>query len=607
MITEVKRRPLLPYLVAAAILFYLGQGLAKLYQLAPAGSVHDVFGLEKLSWTLDNLDLFPWLDLSVTNQSLLTGATFAFVALLLYMRVKHTGTYRYGEEHGSARYATQEEIDGFKDKDEEYNTIFTKHARVGLLNDRLPYANQTNKNVAVVGGPGAGKTFTFLLPNALQFISSKVFTDTKGLLVRQLGWVLEKFGYVIKVVDFITMLNTDQFNPFVYMKDEMDIDRLAERVVEATAKNDNKGEDFWAQAELFFMKALLGYLYFDSKLSNYTPSLAQVTDLLRQLKRKDPDVPSVIELLFEDLEKAAPGNYANKQWAMFQDCFTGETWNSVMAIIASRFSVFSHDAIAKLTDKDTLYIERWNIEKTAVFITVPEVNPAYQFLTALLMGTILDVTVKTADSVLQGTHPTATELLPLEIYGDEWAQMGRIFNLENYMAALRSRLISLKLILQSFAQLDMLYGEKRAEAILDTCDAILYLGANSQRTLKNLSERSGPSTINDRNQSETRSRNGSSSTQHSKLKRELLTPHEMATVPYDEALLFLARTNVYRDKKASINDHPRGSYVANKPTDKHWYRYVRHMSDIDEFLFGVKPSHLVEVTLEEIDQLTKVA
>ncbi|WP_161980960.1 VirD4-like conjugal transfer protein, CD1115 family [Streptococcus sp. S784/96/1] len=606
MIREVKRRKFLPYLVLAVIFFYLGHWLTTIYQQAPPGEGADIFGLSKVSWVLENIDKYPWFNVAFTSQSLQVGTLGVLLAILLYMRVQYTGVYRPGEEHGSARYATQEEIDSFKDKNEEYNTIFTKRARVGLINDRLPYANQTNKNVAVVGGPGAGKTFTFLLPNALQFISSKVFTDTKGLLVRQLGWVLEKFGYVIKVVDFITMLNTDQINPFVYMKDEMDIDRLAERIVEATAKSENKGEDFWAQAELFFMKALLGYLYFDGRLSNYTPGLTQVTDLLRQLKRKDPDVPSVIELLFEDLEEALPDNYANKQWTMFQDCFTGETWNSVMAIIASRFSVFSHDAIAKLTERDTLHIERWNIEKTAVFITVPEVNPAYQFLTALLMGTILDVTLKTADSVIQGTHPTATELLPLEIYGDEWAQMGRIFNLENYMAALRSRLISLKLILQSFAQLDMLYGEKRAEAILDTCDAILYLGANSQRTLKILSDRSGGSTINDRNQSETRSRNGSTSTQHSKLKRELLTPHEIATVPYDEALLFLARTNVYRDKKASINDHPRGHYIANKPTDRHWYRYVRHMSDINEFLDGVKPSHQVEVSLEEIDKLPKL-
>ncbi|HFI0149781.1 TPA: VirD4-like conjugal transfer protein, CD1115 family [Streptococcus suis] len=603
-ITTIKRRRFLPYLVFGLVLFYLFHWCFKLYVLAPeVDRSVDIFALSKLEWCLDNWHTKPLIDLAFTPHSFLAGNLGFLVALLVYMRPQVTGTYRYNEEHGSARYATQEEIDGFKDSDEEYNTIYTKHARIGLLNDRLPYSNQTNKNAIVVGGPGAGKTFTFVLPNALQLISSKVFTDTKGLLVRQLGKFYERFGYKVKVIDFITMLNSDQFNPFVYMRDEMDIDRLAERIVEATAKSENKGEDFWAQAELFFMKALIGYLYFDSQVSQYTPGLAQVTDLLLNLQREDPDSPSVVEVLFEELEKELPGNYANKQWDMFRKTFKNDTWNSVMAIIAARFSVFSHDIIAKLTEKDTLNIERWNIEKTAVFITVPEVNPAYQFLTALLFGTILEVSVRTADAVIKGEYPEADTLIPLEIWGDEWAQVGRIAYLENYLAALRSRLISVKMILQSFAQLDILYGEKRAEAIRDTCDVILYLGANSQSTLKGLSERSGPQTINDINTSETKSRNGSTSIQHSKQKRELLNPHEIATVPYDEALLFVARTNVYRDKKASVKDHPRYNYLAHKPTDPNWYRYVRHMSDIDEFLDGVRPSNQIDITEEEIHSI----
>lgn len=607
MITEIKRRPLLPYLVAAAILFYLGQGLAKLYQLAPAGSVHDVFGLEKLSWTLDNLGLFPWLDLSVTNQSLLTGATFAFVALLLYMRVKHTGTYRYGEEHGSARYATKEELISLRDQDEDKNMLFTENAQMGLFNKRLPYDKQINKNVLVIGGTGDWKTRSFVKPNLLQANSSFVTTDTKGMLIHETGQFLQNQGYAVKIFDLINLTNSDSFNVFKYMSKETDIDRVAEAIVTATKRSNNQGEDFWIQAEMLLMRALIGYLYFDGKVSGYLPSLPQVMDLIRVLERTDPDVPSVLELLFEDLETDLPGNYANKQWQSFNKNFSGETRKSVLAIISSRFAVFDHDDVRKLVERDTLEIETWNVKKTAVFINIPEVNPAYQFLSALLFSTMFDVTFKTADDVLKGLRPDVSELLHLQVEADEVAQVGKIPNLPQIISVIRSREISIKLMIQSTSQMEELYGKDNTKTIFNNCGTILYLGSNDKDTLEYLSQRSGKMTINDRNQSETRSRNGSSSTQHSKIGRDLLTPHEVATIGTTEALVFISKHNVFRDKKLILERHKNAAALSDHPGDGKWYRYIRHMSDIDEFLDGVKPSHLVEVTLEEIDQLAKVA
>ncbi|MDX5039079.1 type IV secretory system conjugative DNA transfer family protein, partial [Streptococcus suis] len=139
----------------------------------------------------------------------------------------------------------------------------------------------------VIGGTGDWKTRSFVKPNALQRNSSYIFTDTKGLLVHELGKSFEDDEYQIKVFDVITFMNSNRFNVFRYMRSELDIDRVAEAIVIATKKSDHSGEYFWIQAQTLLMRALIGYLYFDSSLSGYVASLPMMADLVRNLKEKD--------------------------------------------------------------------------------------------------------------------------------------------------------------------------------------------------------------------------------------------------------------------------------------------------------------------------------
>ncbi|HEL1585354.1 TPA: type IV secretory system conjugative DNA transfer family protein [Streptococcus suis] len=602
-ITTIKRRRFLPYLVLGLILFYLFHWCFKLYVLAPeVDRSVDVFALSKLEWCLDNWHTKPLLDLAFTPHSFLAGNLGLLVVLLVYMRPQVTGTYRYNEEHGSARYATQEEIDSLKDEIEDNNMLFSERSGMGLFNKRLPFDKQINKNVLVIGGTGDWKTRSFVKPNALQRNSSYIFTDTKGLLVHELGQSFEDDGYQIKVFDVITFMNSNRFNVFKYMRSELDIDRVAEAIVTATKKSDHSGEDFWQQSQMLLMRALIGYLYFDSRVSEYIANLPMLADMARNLKEKD-ETESIMATLFQELEKEVPGNYACKQWDLFNELYNGETRNSVYAIVASIVSVFDHEAVRRLVEDDNMEIETWNIKKTAVFINIPEVNPAYQFLTSLLFSTIFEVTFKTADDILLGRNTKVSYPLHLQIEGDEIAQVGKIPNLPPIISVIRSREISIKLMIQSLSQLQELYNEKNTKTILNNCGTVVYLGSNDQDTLKWLSERSGKMTLNDRNISESRSRNGSTTVQNAKLGRELLTPHEVATIAPDEALVFIAKHNVFRDKKFDLLKHRRAEELADSPTDPNWYRYVRHMSDIDEFLDGVRPSNQIDITEEEIHSI----
>ncbi|KXT75175.1 hypothetical protein STRDD10_00411 [Streptococcus sp. DD10] len=607
MIVEKKQKRFLPYLGLGIILFYFFHWLAKLYGLAPqTDTLTDPFGLGKIEWMLDNFTQYPWIDLQFTSASLFAGIFGFFLALFLYMRITDTGVYRYGEEHGSARFATAQELSSFRDSEANNNKIFTQNAQMGLLNKRLPYKRQLNKNTVVIGGPGSGKTFTFVKPNALQTVASKIFTDTKGLLIHETGQSFINQGYKLKVFDLISLTNSDSFNVFRYMKKETDIDRVAEAIVTATKKSDQQGEDFWQQAQMLLMRALIGYIYFDSQLSGYEASLPQVVDLIRNLKRDHPDVESPVEMMFEQLEIDLPSNYACKQWKLFNKNFDGQTRTSVFAIVASTFSVFDHEDVRKLVEKDTMQIENWNIEKTVVFINIPENNTAYQFLSALLFSTIFEVTISTADQIIKGIHPYAKELLHLQVEGDEFANVGKIPNFAQVLSTVRSREISVDIIIQALPQLEDLYGKAQARAIINNCDSLLYLGGADEDTLKYLSFRAGSQTINDQNFSESRGRNGSNSKQHSKIKRELMDPHEVATIDIDEALLFISKQNVFRDQKANVNQHPRVAELANSPYDATWYRYKRYMSDIDEWKEQVGEENVIYATLSDLDEVPLV-
>lgn len=592
MITERKRKKFLPYFLLSIVFFYLFHCLFVFYQKAPdLSSSTDVLDIAKFDWLINNFTYKVFLNIHFTSFSILTGLVGIVIALMAFLRVSDTGVYRHGEEQGSARFATVKELLSFRDKEPENNMIFTKNGQMGLFNKRLPYPKQLNKNSLVVGIPGDGKTFTYVKPNIMQENSSFVITDPKGLLVREVGSMLENDGYTIKVFDLVNLTNSDTFNVFNYMKSELDIDRVSEAIVDGTKKSDKQGEDFWAQAELLLMRSLLGYLYFDSQISGYTPNLSNVSDMLRNIQRIDKKKPSPVEKMFEALDKELPDNYACKQWELFNNNFQSETRTSVLAVASARYAVFDHKKVKTLIERDTMEMDKWNIEKTAVFITIPETNKAFNFLASLMFAMMFDVLTHQADDMLQGLIHQDKELLHIQFIIDEFANIGKIPNFNEVLASIRSREMSAKIIIQAISQLQAMYHNDW-KTIINNCATILYLGTQDKETMEYFSLRSGKQTINVKNRSVSRGRNGSMSESNQIQMRPLMTPDEIARIGVDEALLFIAKQNVLKDKKASVFDHPKAKELANHHTDDNWYQYKRYMTDIAEWQSNVDESQL---------------
>lgn len=601
---EKKPRVFKHYVILGCIFFYIGHFLAKLYEVSPdTSSIYDPLGIGRITWMLANplangiIDIFP------SFLSLIVGSLSFLIAMFLYLRVNRQDNYRPGEEHGSARYATIKDLEKFKDDIDDNNMIFSKNARMSLFNKRLPFSAQLNKNTVTIGTPGDWKTRSLVKPNIMQLNCSFVLTDPKGLTIHELGKLLEKEDYRLKVFDLVNLVNSNQFNVFHYMHDETDIDRVTESIIEGTAKSLNKGEDFWVQAETLLIRALIGYLYFDGRvLKNYEPNIAMVADMLRGLKRENPEVPSVVERMFDELESKMEGNYANKQFELFMRNFGGQTLMSVLAITSARFSVFDHDAVRNMVATDNMEMETWQTEKTAVFISLPETDKSFNFLANLMFVTMLRILPKVADTVLQGKHEKfkAKDLLHIRLFLDEFAQLGRIPTFVESQASVRSREISMDIFLQALNQLIATYKDDW-KTILNNSGAIIYLGTNDEDTMKYFSMRAGKETVHLRNKSQTFSQQGSSTESEQIISRDLMTPDEVSRIGIEEALVFIAKQNVFRDKKFDLLEHPRADQISDDPDDGNWYKYVRFMSDIEEWESRVDKRQIIEVDKSSLE------
>ena len=132
--------------------------------------------------------------------------------------------YRRREEHGSAKWGNAGALNKkYRDKDPSANKLLTQNVRIGLDGKK----HRRNLNILVCGGSGAGKTRFFCKPNAMQCNTSFVILDPKGEIVRDIGGLLENKGYEVRVLDLINMHRSHCYNPFVYLRNDNDVQRLS--------------------------------------------------------------------------------------------------------------------------------------------------------------------------------------------------------------------------------------------------------------------------------------------------------------------------------------------------------------------------------------------
>lgn len=449
----------------------------------------------------------------------------------------------------------------------------------------------------VVGGSGAWKTTSYIMSNIAQMLGSFVLTDPKGQTVHKVGKMLERNGYKIKVVDFDTLKNTDHFNPFAYVKDEITLKKVINALIGATnAEHEKKGEPFWDKSEEMLITALFAYLYYryrgtdKVKGDGVMPSLDQIGTLIRLLKRENKDVESPLEFMFKNFaEEFGTENYAYLQWLNFLRNFEGKTRDSVLAITITRFSLFDLEQVKDFIKDDNLEIEKWVEEKTAVFLKIPDMDDTFNFLPLLIFLLAFRTLENKIDNELGGK---AT--IPIQFLMDEFANLGKVPNIEQALSVFRSRLMSITIMLQNITQIKKMYKDSW-ESFFGNCDAWVYLsGSTEPATQKFFSEAAGKKTIYQKKRERGMIRSEA-------MGREVITFSEVGELDRLHSLVKIASVPMFKVRKYNYKKHPHAKEFGHEEGDPNWYEVKRYRNSLEMFEANSKKDDSSEPLVLDID------
>lgn len=317
--------------------------------------------------------------------------------------------YRKREEHGSAKWGNAGVINKkYQDRNFSANKLLTQNVRIGLDGRK----HRRNLNILVCGGSGAGKTRFFAKPNMMQaYNQSYVCLDPKGEILRDVGGLLEKKGYEVRVLDLINMHRSHCYNPFVYLKSDNDVQRLVTNLFKATTPKGAQSQDpFWDTAASMLFLALVFYLKYEAPPDEQ--NFPMVMELLRagEVREDDDGYVSPLDELFDRLEMQNPEHIAVKY---YKDYHSGsaKTLKSIQITLAVRLEKFNLESVASLTATDELDLPSLGEKKVALFALIPDNDTSFNFLVSILYTQLFQQLFYLADHKYGGCLPVHCHLI----------------------------------------------------------------------------------------------------------------------------------------------------------------------------------------------------
>jgi len=504
-------------------------------------------GLPKVISNLAEITKYPF------NITLCENSIKAVLFLLLayglgigiYLSSKKN--YRRTEEYGSAKWGETKQVNKkYMQMPISNNKILTQNVSLGLNAKE----HRRNLNVLVCGGSGAGKTRFYCKPNIMQCNCSFVILDPKGEILRDTGKLLEQQGYEIRVLDLINMEKSHCYNPFRYLETDNDVQKLVTNLFKSTTPKGTQSSDpFWDTAASMLLMALILFLKYEAPEDEQ--NFEMVIEMLRagQVKEDDDNYLSPLDILFNKLEYREPNHIAVKYYRDYRSG-SAKTLKSIQITLSSRLEKFNLKSLANMTIADELDLGSLGEKKVALFALIPDNDSSFNFLVSILYTQLFQQLFYLADHKYTGSLPYHVHFVM-----DEFANVSLPDDFDKILSVMRSRNVSVSIILQNLAQLKALF-EKQWESIVGNCDTFLYLGGNEQSTHKYVSELLGKETIDTNTYGKSTGHSGSYSTNYQASGRELLTADEIRLLDNKYALLFIRGEKAIRDLKYDILRHP---------------------------------------------------
>lgn len=367
------------------------------------------------------------------------------------------------------------------------NNTFEKET-FRILAENQAVSNDTwktglNNNDLIIGPSGAGKTRGYVLPNIMQCNESMIVADSKNTLLDKTQKLLRENGYHIININIsdLSKASFDGYNPLDYIHydgkkglyNEQDIMTVSACLVPC----ENLHEPFWEQAARMFLDCLIAYVL--ECLPKQEHHLGSVETLFFEMGNKH------FHQLFRELGELNPQSFAYRRYRLAMTMAPAErTFASVMGILAEKLSTLLSEGVKALFQRPRkIRFQDLGKRKTAVFIGVSDTDRSCDRLVTLFFAQALHELCLSADM----DYPSHRLPVPVRLILDDFAANGSIPDLDKVISVIRSREISVSIILQSLSQLEALYGAARCKTILNNCDTCLYLGGQDVDTARYIS------------------------------------------------------------------------------------------------------------------------
>lgn len=317
--------------------------------------------------------------------------------------------YRRGEEHGSAKWGDAGAVNKrYAARPYAENKLLTQHVRLGLDGKK----HRRNLNTLVIGGSGSGKTRFFVKPNLMQLPEnmSYVVLDPKGEIVASCGRMLEEAGIEVRVLDLITMEKSHCYNPFVYLRNDNDVQRLVTNLFKSTTpKGATQSDPFWDTAAQMLLLALIFFLKYEAPEDEQ--NFAMVMEMIRAGEVDEEDnAPSALDNLFFDLRKENPSHIALKYYDAYHSG-AAKTLKSIQITLAARLEKFNLESLASLTITDELDLPSLGEKRCAIFALIPDNDTSFNFLVSILYTQLFQSLFEIADKKYGGSLPVHVHFL----------------------------------------------------------------------------------------------------------------------------------------------------------------------------------------------------
>ena len=595
----------IPYALAA---FYADRAFF-LYRNSPGEDMGN-----KLLYAMEHADrIFDGFVLSNNWKDLLAGIVVAVVLkVLVWQKQADAKKLRKGIEYGSARWGTAEDIKPYMSEDPWMNIPLTATEALTMESRPKQPKYARNKNIVVIGGSGSGKTRFFVKPSVMQMNCSMVITDPKGTLIEECGKMLakgppkkdkngnimkDKSGkvvhepYVIKVLNTINFSKSLHYNPFAYIRSEKDILKLVTTIIVNTkGEGEKASEDFWVKAEKLLYTALIAFIWYEG--DEEEKNLNTLLDLLNESETREEDetYQNPVDMMFQELEERDPQHFAVRQYKKYKMA-AGKTAKSILISCGARLAPFDIAELREIMSYDEMELDKIGDRKTALFLIMSDTDTTFNFVIAMLQSQLFNLLCDKADDEYGGRLP-----VHVRVIADEFANIGQIPQFDKLIATIRSREISVSIILQSQSQLKAMYKDS-ADTILGNCDTTLFLGGKEKTTLKEMSELLGKETIDLYNTSETRSNQKSFGLNYQKTGKQLMTEDEIAVMDGGKCILQIRGARPFFSDKYDITKHKNYRFLADE-NEKNRYKVEKELNP----QYTPKPEEEVEVIQVELSE-----